>query len=43
MAFGLFRKRVAEPAAPAAEAKVPQAPAAAETVNTEADFGQGHP
>ena len=37
MAFGLFRKRVAEPAAPAAEAKVPQAPAAAETVNTEAN------
>ena len=30
MAFGLFKKRVPEPAAPAAEAKVPQASAAAE-------------
>jgi methyl-accepting chemotaxis protein len=38
MAFGLFRKRVAEPAAPAAEAKVPQAPAAAaEAASTEGD------
>ena len=37
MAFGLFKKQVAEPAAPAAEAKVPQAPAAAEAVSTEGD------
>ncbi len=38
MAFGLFRKRVAEPAAPAAEAKVPQAPAAAaEAASAEGD------
>jgi methyl-accepting chemotaxis protein len=32
MAFGLFKKRVPEPAAPAAEAKVPQALAATEAV-----------
>src|SRR4051812_10431673 len=32
MAFGLFKKRVPEPAAPAAEAKVPQASAATEAV-----------
>ena len=32
MAFGLFKKRVPEPAAPAAEAKVPQAAAATEAV-----------
>jgi len=37
MAFGLFKKQVAEPAAPAAEAKVPQAPAAAQAVSTEGD------
>jgi methyl-accepting chemotaxis protein len=37
MAFGLFKKQVPEPAAPAAEAKVPQAPAAAEAVSTEDD------
>jgi len=35
MAFGLFKKQVPEPAAPAAEAKVPQAPAAAEAVTSE--------
>jgi methyl-accepting chemotaxis protein len=35
MAFGLFKKQVPEPAAPAAEAKVPQA--AAEAVSTEGD------
>src|SRR6185503_9272925 len=29
MAFGLFKKQVPEPAAPAAEAKAPQAPATA--------------
>ncbi len=32
MAFGLFKKQVPEPAAPAAEAKVPQASAATEAV-----------
>jgi methyl-accepting chemotaxis protein len=37
MAFGLFKKQVPEPAAPAAEARVPQAPAAAEAVSTEGD------
>jgi methyl-accepting chemotaxis protein len=37
MAFGLFKKQVPEPAAPAAEARVPQAPAAAEAVSTEDD------
>src|SRR5215212_6841314 len=37
MAFGLFKKQVAEPAAPAAEAKVPQAVAATEAVSTEGD------
>jgi methyl-accepting chemotaxis protein len=37
MAFGLFKKRVAEPAAPAAEAKVPPAQAAADAANTEGD------
>lgn len=37
MAFGLFKKQVLEAAAPAAEAKVPQAPAAAEAVSTEGD------
>src|SRR5437870_1595559 len=37
MAFGLFKKQVPEPAAPAAEAKVPQAPAAAEAVTAEGD------
>src|SRR5215208_5822043 len=36
MAFGLFKKQGAEPAAPAAEAKVAQASAAAE-VSTEGD------
>src|SRR5258705_13041497 len=35
MAFGLFEKQVPEPAAPAAEAKVPQAPA--EAVTAEGD------
>jgi methyl-accepting chemotaxis protein len=35
MAFGLFKKQVAEPVAPAAEANVPQA--AAEAVSTEGD------
>jgi methyl-accepting chemotaxis protein len=35
MAFGLFKKQVPEAVAPAAEAKVPQAPAAA--VSTEGD------
>ena len=42
MAFGLFKKQVPEAAAPAAEAKVPQAPAAAEAV-ARGRFGQGHP
>ncbi len=42
MAFGLFKKRVPEPAAPAAEAKVPQALAAAEAA-AEGRFGQGDP
>jgi len=37
MAFGLFKKQVPEPAAPAAEARVPQAPAAVEAANTEGD------
>src|SRR5690349_20076212 len=37
MAFGLFKKQVPEPAAPAAEAKVPQAPAAAEAVTSEGE------
>ncbi len=37
MAFGLFKKQVPEPAAPAAEAKVPQASAAAEPANAEGD------
>ena len=37
MAFGLFKKQVPETAAPAAEAKVPQAPAATETVTAEGD------
>jgi methyl-accepting chemotaxis protein len=37
MAFGLFKKQVPEPVAPAAQAKVPQAPAAAEAVSTEGD------
>jgi methyl-accepting chemotaxis protein len=37
MAFGLFKKQVPEAAVPAAEAKVPQAPAAAEAVSTEGD------
>ena len=37
MAFGLFKKRVPEPAAPAAEAKVPQASAATETAVAEGD------
>src|SRR6185369_851622 len=37
MAFGLFKKQVPEPAAPAAEARVPQAQAAAEAANTEGD------
>ena len=37
MAFGLFKKRVPEPAAPAAEAKAPQPPAAAEAVSAEGD------
>jgi len=32
MAFGLFKKQVPEAAAPAAEAKVPQAPAATEAL-----------
>ena len=30
MAFGLFRKRLPEPVAPAADARVPQEPAAPE-------------
>ena len=42
MAFGLFKKQVPEPAAPAAEAKVPQAPAATEAVRR-GRFGQGNP
>jgi len=37
MAFGLFKKQVPEAVAPAVEAKVPQAPAAAEAVSTEGD------
>ena len=37
MAFGLFKKQVPEPAAPAAEAKVPQASAAAEPASAEGD------
>jgi methyl-accepting chemotaxis protein len=37
MAFGLFKKQVPEPAAPAAEAKVPQASAAAEPAGAEGD------
>jgi methyl-accepting chemotaxis protein len=37
MAFGLFKKQVPEAAAPAAEAKVPQAPAVAEAASTEGD------
>src|SRR6478752_424843 len=37
MAFGLFKKQVPEPAAPAAEAKVPQASAAAEAGSAEGD------
>ena len=37
MAFGLFKKQVRETAAPAAEAKVPQAATAAEAVSTEGD------
>src|SRR5436190_17079970 len=37
MAFGLFKKRVPEPAAPATEAKVPQASAATEAVTAEGD------
>jgi methyl-accepting chemotaxis protein len=37
MAFGLFKKQVPEAAAPAVEAKVPQAAAAAEAVSTEGD------
>src|SRR3954468_6893767 len=37
MAFGLFKKQVPEPAAPAAEAKVPQASAAVEPVSAEGD------
>jgi methyl-accepting chemotaxis protein len=37
MAFGLFKKQVPEPAAPAAEAKVPQALAPAEAASAEGD------
>jgi methyl-accepting chemotaxis protein len=37
MAFGLFKKQVPEPAAPAAEAKDPQASAAAEPASAEGD------
>ncbi|WP_108514209.1 methyl-accepting chemotaxis protein [Bradyrhizobium algeriense] len=37
MAFGLFKKRVPEPAAPAAEAKVPQAMAGTEAVIADGD------
>jgi methyl-accepting chemotaxis protein len=37
MAFGLFKKQVPETAAPAAQAKVPQAPAATETDTAEGD------
>ena len=37
MAFGLFKKQVPQTAAPAAEAKVPPAPSATETVTAEGD------
>ena len=37
MAFGLFRKRVPEPAAPAVEPKVPAAVPATEAVASEGD------
>jgi methyl-accepting chemotaxis protein len=37
MAFGLFKKRIPEPAAPVAEAKAPQAVAAAEAVSSGGD------
>jgi methyl-accepting chemotaxis protein len=37
MAFGLFKKQVPEPAAPAAEARVPQALAPAEAASAEGD------
>lgn len=37
MAFGLFKKQMPEAAAPAAEAKVPQAPAVAEAASTDGD------
>ena len=42
MAFGLFKKQVPEATPPAAEAKVPKAPAATEAVAGD-DFGQGDP
>ena len=43
MAFGLFKKQVPETAAPAAEAKVPQAPAATETDTAEGDSARADP
>ena len=42
MAFGLFKKQVPQTAAPAAEAKVPQAPADG-TATARGRFGQGDP